>query len=183
MINMSVLDKTEKNKLRDFLGRGWLTHDGMWFYNTYQELGIETANKLNISAIRSLAPVELMGARKLLGLDKKEIASFDELAGFVKDCLELILPASLFKRIALVATEDNILKWEWEQGECFAYKGMKQIGLLEEYRCGVMFRIECWLQAMNIKYEINPVLDKCIMHEKGACCGKIKISTDNFINK
>ncbi len=173
---MSVLDKTEKNRLRDFLGRGWLTHDGMWFYNAYAELGVEAANKLNLAAIRSLAPVELMGVRRLLGLDEKEIRSFEELAGFINDCLELILPASLFRKISFKASAGNILKWEWEQGECFAYKGMLQIGLLEEYRCGVMFRIECWLRALNIKYEISPVIDKCIMHEKGMCKGEIKIS-------
>jgi hypothetical protein len=175
---MSILDKIDKNKLRDFLGRSWLTHDGMWFYNAYSELGIEAANKLNLAAIRSLAPIELMGARRLLGLDKKEILTFEELAGFLKDCLELILPAALFGKMTLLAPEHNILKWEWKQGECFAYKGMLQAGLIEEYRCGVMFRIECWLKALNIKYEINPVIDKCIMHEKGVCSGEIKVSMD-----
>ncbi|HEY9161366.1 MAG TPA: hypothetical protein VIS94_09795 [Desulfomonilia bacterium] len=176
---MSVLERVEKSGVRDFLGRGWLTHDGMWFYNTYNELGIEAANKLNLAAIRSLAPIELMGARKLLGLDKKEITSFDELAGFLKDCLELILPASLFGKMSIYVSERNIFRWEWKQGECFAYKGMLQAGLVDEYRCGVMFRIECWLKALNIKYEISPVIDKCIMHEKGMCRGEIKVSMDS----
>lgn len=175
---MSVLDRIEKNRLRDFLGRGWLTHDGMWFYNTYTELGIEAANKINLAAIRSLAPIELAGARRLLGLDEKEFASFEEVAGFLKDCLELILPTSLFGRMSILASEGNILKWEWKQGECFAYKGMLQLGLLDDYRCGVMYRIECWLKALNIKHEISPVIDKCIMHEKGMCRGEIKVRMD-----
>ena len=52
---------------------------------------------------------------------------------------------------------------------------MKQIGVLDEYICGVMYRIECWLEALGIRYEINPRIDKCIMHEKGACLGDIKV--------
>ena len=42
---MSALYRIDKKEIRDLLGKGWLTHDGMWFYNTYQELGVEKANK------------------------------------------------------------------------------------------------------------------------------------------
>jgi len=38
---MNVLDKIEKKEIGDLLGKGWLTHDGMWFYHTYRQLGIE----------------------------------------------------------------------------------------------------------------------------------------------
>ena len=44
---MSVLDEIEKTEIRNLLGKGWLTHDGMWFYNICQEFGIEKANELN----------------------------------------------------------------------------------------------------------------------------------------
>ena len=94
---MSVLNKIEKREIRDLLGKGWLTHDGMWFYHTYQELGIEKANKLNKAAIRSLAPIEIKRVKKALG----------------------------------------------------------------------------------IKYSIYPKIDKCIMHEKGACSGDIKVIFDD----
>jgi hypothetical protein len=56
---VGVLNKIGKREIRDLLGKGWLTHDGMWFYHTYQELGIDKANKLNKAAIRSLAPIEI----------------------------------------------------------------------------------------------------------------------------
>ena len=177
---MSILDRIDKYEIRDFLGRGWLTHDGIWFYNTYKELGIEMANKLNLAAISMLAPIELQSAKKLFGMEKKNIGTFNELARFLHNCLELILPASISNRISFTAASDNIIKWEWVQGECFAYKGMKRIGLIEEYKCGVMFRIECWLQALNIKYEITPKIDKCVMHATGVCSGEIKVSMDNI---
>jgi hypothetical protein len=56
---------------------------------------------------------------------------------------------------------------------------MKQIGLIDGYRCGVMYRIECWLEALGIKYSIDPKIDKCMMHEKGACLGDIKVILDD----
>jgi len=47
---MSALDRIEKKEIRDLLGKGWLTHDGMWFYHAYKELGIEKANPVTQKA-------------------------------------------------------------------------------------------------------------------------------------
>lgn len=176
---MSVLDRFEKEQIRDLLGKGWLTHDGMWFFNVYQQLGMDTANALNKAAIKSLAPIEMLRAKKLMGLKDSDIETFDELRDFTLDALELILPESVFLRAHFSSPQRNLLHWEWEGGECFAYKGMKQIGILDEYECGVMFRIECWLQALGVPYEIEPRIAKCIMHEKGACRGDIKTFFDD----
>jgi len=91
------------------------------------------------------------------------------------EALEVILPNSVFKKFRFRAPSKNLLHWEWESGECFAYKGMKQIGIIDGYRCGVMYRIECWLEALGIEYSIDPKIDKCMMHEKSACLGDIKV--------
>ena len=172
---MSVLKRIEKAELRDLLGKGWLTHDGMWFYHTYQEFGIEKANTLNKAAIRSLAPIEINRVRKILGMGEDKIATLETLRDFMHEALELILPRSVFKNFRFNASSKNLLHWEWEKGECFAYKGMKQIGIIDDYRCGVMYRIECWLEALGIKYSIDPKIDKCIMHATGTCSGDIRV--------
>ena len=172
---MSVLNKIEKREIRDLLGKGWLTHDGMWFYHTYQELGVEKANKLNKAAIRSLAPIEIKRVKKALGIGGEKIGTFEELKDFILEALEVILPNSVFEKFRFRESSKDLLHWEWESGECFAYKGMKQIGIIDGYRCGVMYRIECWLEALGIKYSIDPKIDKCMMHEKGACLGDIKV--------
>jgi hypothetical protein len=176
---VSVLNKIGKREIRDLLGKGWLTHDGMWFYHTYQELGVEKANKLNKAAIRSLAPIEIKRVKKALGIGGEEIGTFEELKDFMLEALEMILPNSVFERFRFRASSKNLLHWEWESGECFAYKGMKQIEIIDGYRCGVMYRIECWLEALEIKYSIDPKIDKCIMHEKGACFGDIRVIFGN----
>jgi len=61
---LSALNRVGKKEIRDLLGKGWLTHDGMWFYHTQQELGVEKANILNKAAIRSLAPIEIKRVKK-----------------------------------------------------------------------------------------------------------------------
>ena len=175
---MEILDRIEKKEIRDLLGKGWLTHDFMWFYNTYQEFGMEKANTLNKATIKSHAPIEMQRAKKVLGFNKDKIHTFHELMDFLLGALELILPHSVFKQSQFSAPSKNLLHWEWENGECFAYKGMKQIGLIDEYSCGVMYRIECWLEALGISYNIEPKIEKCIMHEKGECSGDIRIFLD-----
>ncbi len=175
---MGVLNKIEKREIRDLLGKGWLTHDGMWFYHTYQELGIEKANTLNKAAIKSLAPIEIERIKKVLGIGGEKIGTFEELKDFMLEALEMILPNSVFEKFRFRASSKDFLKWEWESGECFAFKGMKQIGIIDGYRCGVMYRIECWLEALGIKYSINPKIDKCMMRETGACLGDIRVIFD-----
>jgi hypothetical protein len=173
---MGVLDRIEKNKVRDLLGKGWLTHDGMWFYHTCRELGVEKANALNKAAIRSLAPIEVARTRSILAMDTQELDTFDGLRVFLMEALELILPDSVFERFHLDSPSRGFLRWEWEDGECFAYKGMKRIGMIDGYRCGVMYRIECWLESLGIAYEINPRIEECIMHETGSCSGDIRVT-------
>ena len=176
---MGILNKIEKREIRDLLGKGWLTHDGLWFYHTYQELGVEKANKLNKAAIRSLAPIEIKRVKKVLGIRGEKIGTFEELKDFMLEALEMILPNSVFEKFRFRSSSQDLLHWEWESGECFAFKGMKQIGIIDGYRCGVMYRIECWLEALGIKYSIDPKIDKCMMHEKGACLGDIRVVFSN----
>lgn len=170
---MNVLDGFEKTEIRDLLGKGWLTHDGMWFYHTYREFGIEKANELNKAAIKSQAPIEMDRMKRLLGM--KNFETFDELVQFMLAALELTLPASVFKQFHFASHTGNLIRWKWESLQCFAYKGMKQIGVIDGYHCGVMYRIECWLEALGVRYSMQPVIEGCLMHEKGVCEGEIQV--------
>ena len=170
-----MLDRIEKTNIRDLLGKGWLTHDGLWFYHTCQELGIERTNALNKAAIRSLAPIEIDRAKKTLGMGQEKINDFDQLMDFLLAALELTLPDSVFRKSRFSSPSREIIRWEWEKGQCFAYQGMKQIGAIDGYRCGVMYRIECWLEALGIRYSMDPRIEGCLMHERGACEGEIRV--------
>jgi len=172
---MGVLEGIEKTEIRNLLGKGWLTHDGMWFYHTCHEFGIKKANELNKAAIKSMAPIEVDRMKRLLGIAREKFETFDELMQFMLPALELTLPDSVFKKLHFTASAGNLIRWKWESLKCFAYRGMKQIGVIDGYRCGVMYRIECWLEALGVIYSMQPVIEGCLMHEKGVCEGEIQV--------
>ena len=175
---MRRLEEIGREELKDYLGKGWLTHDGMWFYHTYLDSGMETANRLNRGAIRSLAAIEMARARKVLQVEEDDLRTFEGLQAFMRDALEMTLPRSVFSRASFAFVPPNVFRWEWEDGECFAYKAMKQLGVIDEYVCGVIFRIECWLQNSGIPYTVEPRIEKCIMHETGHCRGDFTIDLE-----
>ncbi len=137
----------------------------MWFYHTFREFGIERTNALNIAAIKSMAPIEMESMKRVLGIDKERFDTFDEFMDFILSALELTMPDSVFKKIHFNSPSRDIIHWDWEKWQCFAYKGMKQIGTIDRYRCGVMFRIECWLEAWELHILCNP-------GSKGVSCMK-----------
>jgi len=171
-----ALNRIGKKEIRDLLGKGWLTHDGLWFYHTYQVLGIDTANQLNKAAIQSLAPIEVKRIRQILDINENHLTSFNKIETFMHDALELTLPESVFGKLTFTSPHKNTLHWEWEKGECFAYRGIKAMGIIDEYSCGVMYRIACWLAALGIEFSMHPRPDKCIMHATGTCAGDISVT-------
>jgi hypothetical protein len=62
----------------------------------------------------------------------------------------------------------NRMHSEWG-GSCFAYEGVKALGVIDRYECGIMLRIETWLDALGIKYEVEPKVTGCMMHTDGRC--------------
>jgi len=172
---MSVLGRIGKSELKDMLAKGWLTHDGMWFYHACQAFGIGHANTLNRAAIRSIAPIEINRVKKSLGAGEGDFESFEDLRDFLLNAFELILPASVSRGFSFSASSENTLHWEWENGECFAFQGMTQLGIIDDYRCGVIYRIECWLDALGVEFSIDPKIEGCIMHTTGTCSGEIRV--------
>ena len=114
-IHINTLNRISKKEIRDLLGKGWLTHDGMWFYHTFQALGIETANELNKAAIKSLAPIEVKRIKRLLGISTENIVSINDLEAFMHDALEITLPESVFGKLQFNLSCQNTLHWEWEK--------------------------------------------------------------------
>ena len=66
-MKQSMAEQLTKKELIEILGKCWMTHDGMWFYNTFMEYGMESANRINKAAIKSLAPIEIHRLKKTDG--------------------------------------------------------------------------------------------------------------------
>ncbi len=175
---MRAFSNIEKEEIRDLLGKGWLTHDGMWFLNVCQEFGIERANTLNKAAIKSMSVIEAQRLVEVLGVEGKRLETLEEVKGFLLEGLQLIMPFSVFSKFCVSIPSKNVLHWEWANGECFAYKGMKRMELIDGYECGVVYRIECWFQNLGLKFNSTPKIGKCLMHEKGYCSGDFEFFFD-----
>ena len=74
------------------------------------------------------------------------------------------------------APEKNVISWEWIDGKCFAYEGVRALGYIDEYKCGIIERIEGWFSGLGISYRIEPKVDKCLMHFEGKCAGRFLLN-------
>jgi hypothetical protein len=159
----------EKKAVVELLNKCWMTHDGMWFYHTFREVGIEKANQINKAAIRSLAPLEINRIKNFLGIEKEHLETFDEFKDFFSGASEWFIPD--FMNATMSFPRKNVLHWEFKARECFAYKGMKRIGVIDEYECGVIYRLGCWIESLGITYDVSPDVKRCSMIDNPACSG------------
>ena len=147
----------------DLLSKGWLTHDAMWVTAVYEEYGGEIASKLNTRAIQLMTPIEVKRFQKALNLPK--VDTFENLQQFINGAFAIV--SGDFTEFQISYPRHNILHWQSVQ--CFAYDGIKQMGMIEHYQCGIIERVEGWLKSLNIEYEILPEIKGCNMHNIGAC--------------
>lgn len=158
----------EKNELKELLIKCWMTHDGMWFFHCLQEFGIEKTNKVNKAAIQSLAKVEIKRIQKVFNI--QDINNFKELQNII-DKLFQVFKAE-FMEFDYSFSEQNLMHFRMHR--CFAYNGIKKMGALDQYLCGIYDRIEGWFRGLRIKYKVEPKINGCLMHSNGECSRNFK---------
>jgi len=162
----------EKNELKELLNKGWMTHDAMWFYNCLKECGIEKTNKINKAAIRDMSAIEIKRIQKTVGAGNP--TTFEELKNLFDSAMEIA--TGKFMKYDYHSPAHNIIHGEWKS--CFAYEGIKALGVIDRYECGIMLRIETWLDTLGIKYEVQPKITGCMMHTNGRCFRDYKFFFD-----
>lgn len=163
-------DKLEKSEVKELLNKCWMTHDAMWFYHCLREVGIETTNKINLAAVRSMSVIEIKRIRKLLGVEKRKIDTFEELIALVEGAFAIV--KADFMNFSYSVPEKNVIRWDMQQ--CFAHDGVSQIGAISGYQCGIIERIKGWLDGLGVSYSIVPEINGCLMHAHGKCCGEFR---------
>ena len=154
----------EKDELKELLIKGWMTHDAMWFYHCLQECGIEKTNRINKAAIRAMSAIEIKRIQKAVGAGKLD--TFDKFKRFFEITMQIV--KGEFMEFTYSMPAKNRMHSEW-RGSCFAYDGVKALGVIDRYECGIMLRIETWLDALGIKYEVEPKVTGCMMRTGGRC--------------
>jgi len=168
---MTLFDKLNKQELKELLLKCWMTHDGAWFYNVYKKYGIEVANRLNKEAIKNLSILEMQRIRKSLGMENIKIETFEQLREFIDNGFSIL--KGDFMKFKYTFPKKNCMHWEMDK--CFAFEGMKMIGVNKGYECGLIYRVCCWLDALGIEYELKPEINECLLYTHAKCVGDIII--------
>jgi hypothetical protein len=167
---MKASESLGAEALKQLLTRCWMSHDAMWFKSAVDELGIERANKLNRAAIRALAPIEVRRFMAALGLEKVE--SHAQLRTFLEGARDLA--AGDFMDFPWTWRADGSLRVEVRK--CFAHEGVTRLGVIEGYECGIFDRIQAWVEALGVEFEITPGGSRCMMHFEGECFREFRFS-------
>jgi len=162
---MELMNRLDKDGIREFFSKGWLTHDAMWFQHCLQELGPDQANRINQAAVKSMAAIEIQRIIKLMQIENKSITSFEQLQEIIDTTYKLIQPK--FMKIFYDFPEKNIFRGGFS--ECFAYKGLKNFGMINIYQCAVVSRVQGWFEALGVIYRMTPDFTGCLMHKNGKC--------------
>jgi hypothetical protein len=153
----------EKDELKELLVKNWMTHDAMWFYHCLQECGIEKTNRINKAAIRDMSAIEIKRIKKAMGAGNLD--TWDQFKRFFEITMEIA--TGNFMDYTYSLPSKNMMHGEWKS--CFAYDGVKALGVINRYECGIMLRIDTWLDTLGIKYEVEPKVTGCMMHTDGKC--------------
>ncbi len=153
----------EPKALKELLIKCWMTHDAMWFAQCLQECGIEKTNRINRAAVRAMAAVEIKRMKKAAGIET--IETFGQFWDFFR-----FVMASLtgdFMAYAFESKGKNHVRGTWQR--CFAYEGIRMLGMIDRYECGIMDRVEAWFDTLGIRYDVQPKVTRCMMHAEGRC--------------
>jgi Family of unknown function (DUF6125) len=152
-----------RDELRELLNKNWMTHDAMWFVQCLQECGIKKTNKINRRAVKSMAAVEAKRIKKALGIC--EFNTFDDVKRLLEGGFEIIKGKFMHFRISFPS--QNVFRWEIPH--CFAYEGIKAMGVIDSYECGIVERPNGWFESLGVKYKVTPDNHRCQMHATGEC--------------
>ncbi len=163
---MDVTEKLDKKDVKELFSKNWLTHDAMWFVNCMQELGPEKANKINKSAVRMMAPIEMARILKLMGKPKGFVAkTYDDVREVITAGFNTV--QTDFMKFDFSFPEPNVLRGNYS--ECFAHEGLKMYDMIDKYDCGIVDRVLGWLDCVNVSHEVKPDFKGCLMHMHGKC--------------
>ena len=100
-----------------------------------------------------------------MGRGKDPITAFNDLKEIIDTGFKLIQPE--FMKMHYEFPRKNVMRGGFD--ECFAYEGVKRFGMVENYQCGIVIRIQSWLDSLCVRHDTVPEFDGCLMHKHGKC--------------
>lgn len=163
---MKMMEIMDKNEIREFFSKNWMTHDAMWYGTCVQELGPEVANRLNKTAVRLMAGLEIKRVARLMGRPTDNpVTDFQNLSEIIEGTFGLVKAG--FMNFDFSFPKKNLMHGRFN--ECFAHTGVSKYGLIDSYECGIVERIKGWLEGLGAWYAMEPEFTGCLMHQNGRC--------------
>ena len=169
---MTLIEKLTRHEIKELICKCWMTHDAMWFANTLFTQGVDQANQLNRAAIKSMVDIEIGRLLKAMDMSRDQIKSFEGFKAFFLNVRELLIPD--FMNVTIGFHAPDTIFWQFNEKGCFAYNGVKRLKVENQYQCGILYRIQCWLTCLDIPYEMTPAPKTCLMVEQGSCRGHFR---------
>jgi len=126
----------------------WLLHDGRWFLKSAEQFGFDSATRLNLAVVKSIARTEMkqLVAETNFGQvrDVKDLQALMEIAAL------LYFPEEHkyeFKTVDNNTFVGHVL-------ECYVYKMVHKAGTTAIHRCAAKLRFDSWCQAMGLDGEV-----------------------------
>jgi hypothetical protein len=144
--------------IKDLLVRNWMTHDALWCNEVANQFGMVVASPMNLKICRNLGQIEYGRLMKMVQAsspkDMEEYRALFELGKSV------FFPNFMTAAIEYPENDTQVFHFI----DCFAYKGMKKVGRLPDYECGIFERVEGWFHAMDLTYTRTPDLSRCLKY-------------------
>ena len=152
-----------RDQLKDMLLKNWMTHDALWYGEVAARFGMAEASPMNLRVCRKLGRIEFKRLMTLAGASPpKDFEAYRELFELGG---KVFVPEFITLHIDYPGKSTQV----FHVSECFAHEGMKKLGLLPEYECGIFERIEGWFDAMGLRYTRTPDLSRCLKFKGEEC--------------
>jgi len=164
-----MLNHLSFDSQKDLLIKGWMSHDARWFMAVTERFGIEEANRLNQKVCRELGQVEMKRFMKTLNLPFPK--NIDEHLTMNKEAISLYGPDLIDYEIRILDHQS----YEMHIKRCFAYENVVKAGIKDQYECGILARVQGWIDAQGLEHELIPSLSKCMKVLEKECSYKIAL--------
>jgi hypothetical protein len=157
---------------KDLLVKGWMSHDARWFMAVAERFGIEEADQLNQKVCRELGQVEMKRFMKALNLLLPK--TIDEHLRINKEAISLYGPDLIEYEIKVLDRQS----YEMHIKRCFAHENVVRAGIKDHYQCGILARVQGWIDAQGLEHELFPTLGKCMKVQEKECRYTLKLRFD-----
>jgi hypothetical protein len=125
----------------------WLLHDGRWFLKSIVKFGFDTATKLNLAVVKSIARTEIK--QLLAETDFGEVRNIKDLQALMEIASLLYFPEEHkyeFKVVDNNTFVGHVL-------ECYVHKMVSKVGTTAIHQCAARLRFDFWCESIGFDGE------------------------------